>query len=552
MALFDGHFNIRKCSFAERSKFHSAIQSTNETLADWAARVRGLAMHCGFSAGYLTEALRDRFVLGMRCGAERDRLFSELMEELTLEKALQIAESVHCAREGARQAAAVAGGLSGPSLIDMAGPSYVDVHKMAERPGTSESTSNSKSSNKCYVCGYYGHNRLKCKFKNYVCQKCGIKGHLKRACSSEKGYKQNFLQFCPVDNGNDDGKKLLFNLRSYDGEPMRESVVVDQISLMFEVDTGSAVTAISDATYIKYFSKHPLRNNNKILQSYNGSLINTVGVLSLPFLYNDMTQQIDVFVVKDGGPPLLGRDFINKFNLQICQINSCETVVTVKDLLKNYSGLFSNKLGCCKDIEVSLTLKPDSKPIFCKARPVPFALRNKIEQEIDRLVNLGILEPVTFSDYASPVVPVLKHNGELRLCADYSVTINKQLVVEKYPLPRVNDLFMNLHGGIQFSTLDLSAAYFQLKLNKESQLLTCINTHKGLYKYTRLVFGLSSAPAIFQRTLEKILSGIDGVLQFLDDILVTGKNREEHMSRLKEVFTRLQKAGLLFNFIILI
>lgn len=120
-------------------------------------------------------------------------------------------------------------------------------------------------------------------------------------------------------------------------------------------------------------------------------------------------------------------------------------------------------------------------------------------------------------------------------------------MIEKYPLPRVDELFARLSGGTQFSKLDLSGAYNQLRLDPSSQQLTCINTHKGLYKYTRLVFGLSSAPAIFQRTLEKILTGVDGVLQFLDDILITGSSREQHLERLREVFKRLSAAGLILK-----
>lgn len=134
-----------------------------------------------------------------------------------------------------------------------------------------------------------------------------------------------------------------------------------------------------------------------------------------------------------------------------------------------------------------------------------------------------------------------------RLCADYSVTINKQLRVEQYPLPTINELFAKLHGGQQFSKLDLSMAYNQFVLDEDSKNLTCINSNRGLYRFSRLVFGLASAPAIFQRAIvatPPVLSDIDGVLCLLDDILVTGKSKEEHLDRLNAVLTRLQSAGL--------
>jgi hypothetical protein len=166
-------------------------------------------------------------------------------------------------------------------------------------------------------------------------------------------------------------------------------------------------------------------------------------------------------------------------------------------LNSRFPKVFSGKLGAFNKYTVDLHLKPDAKPIFFKARPVPYALKEKIDKELDRLLSLGVLKPVEHSEFASPIVPVLKKDGSIRLCADYSVTINKQLIVDQYPLPTVNDLLAKLHGGIQFSKIDLSMAYNQFILSESSQALTCINTHRGLFKFTRLVFGLSSAPAIF-------------------------------------------------------
>jgi hypothetical protein len=181
------------------------------------------------------------------------------------------------------------------------------------------------------------------------------------------------------------------------------------------------------------------------------------------------------------------------------------------------------------------------------SRPMPFALKDRVDKEISRLVSLGILRPIDRSEYASPVVPVLKRDGSVRLCVDYSVSINKQLVVDQYPLPTINELFAKLYGGQQFTKLDLSAAYNQLVLNEESQKYTCINTHRGLFAYTRLVFGLSSAPAIFQRVMEGLLAGIPGVLCLLDDVLISGRHRSEHLERLHQVLQRLQDAGLVLQ-----
>ncbi|XP_052750886.1 uncharacterized protein LOC128200694 [Galleria mellonella] len=212
-------------------------------------------------------------------------------------------------------------------------------------------------------------------------------------------------------------------------------------------------------------------------------------------------------------------------------------------LIKKYEKLFRNELGTFNKYRVHLKIKPDIQLKFFKARPVPLALKHKVEGELQRLSDLGILERVEHSEFATPIVPVLRSDGGIRICGDFSVTLNKALFMDNYPLPRIEDLFAKLHGGLQFSKLDLSRAYNQLELD-DSKYLTCINTHKGLFIYNRLVFGLSNAPSIFQRTMEQLLGDIEGTCIFLDDILITGSTKEEHLNRLEQVLWRLQEAGL--------
>ena len=99
----------------------------------------------------------------------------------------------------------------------------------------------------------------------------------------------------------------------------------------------------------------------------------------------------------------------------------------IANLLHEYSDVFKNELGKLKGVEGKLYLKPNAVPVFCRARPVPFSMRDKVDKEIDRMQNVGMMYPIPYSDWATPVVPVLKKDGTVRLCGDYKTTLNKYL-----------------------------------------------------------------------------------------------------------------------------
>ncbi|GBL82603.1 Uncharacterized protein K02A2.6 [Araneus ventricosus] len=129
----------------------------------------------------------------------------------------------------------------------------------------------------------------------------------------------------------------------------------------------------------------------------------------------------------------------------------------------------------------------------------------------------GIIEKIEHSEWATPVVPVVQPDGSIRLCADYSVILSPNLIEPQYPLPRSEEIFTSLNGGKQFSKLDFKHAYLQMKVHPESQKLLTINKHKGLCICKRLMYGLNEAPAIWQRYVDGLFQGMQGVKVFMDD-----------------------------------
>lgn len=158
---------------------------------------------------------------------------------------------------------------------------------------------------------------------------------------------------------------------------------------------------------------------------------------------------------------------------------------------------------------------------------------------MDRLVELGVIEPVDFSSF----VPVIKKDGSIRICGDFKVTLNPYIENDQYPLPRIEELFAKLQGGVSFTKLDLSNAYQQVCLDEQSKELVTISTHKGLYRYNRAPFGIASIPAKFQKIMDSLFEGQEGVVVFLDDLLITGRSHQEHMNILNKVLSILQDAG---------
>ena len=156
----------------------------------------------------------------------------------------------------------------------------------------------------------------------------------------------------------------------------------------------------------------------------------------------------------------------------------------------------------------------------------------------------GVIKPVQFSQWAAPIVPVVKPDGSVRICGDYKVTLSCAAKIDTYPLPKIDDLFASLSGGKLFSKMDFASSYLQIPLDEESKQYTTMNTHRGLFYYNRLPFGVASAPSIFKHTMKNILQGIDHVCVYLDDILVTGATEQEHLQNLDKVLSRLETAGM--------
>ena len=215
-------------------------------------------------------------------------------------------------------------------------------------------------------------------------------------------------------------------------------------------------------------------------------------------------------------------------------------------MLKKHESTFSkdeHDLGLTDVVHHSIDTG-DSKPIKQPPRRVPIALAGEELKAIKMLEKQNVIQKSS-SPWSSPILLVKKKNGQVRPCVDYR-KLNAVTLNDAFPLPRIQDCLMTVSGAKYFSTLDLTAGYHQVPMNPPDIQKTAFVTKYGLYEFTKLPFGLCNGTATFQRMMEIVLNGLQWqtCLIYLDDVIVFGRDFEEHLDRLSGVLDRIQKAGL--------
>ncbi len=212
----------------------------------------------------------------------------------------------------------------------------------------------------------------------------------------------------------------------------------------------------------------------------------------------------------------------------------------LKNLLLEFSDVFDEHLGHANIYRNT----GNSTPIKQHPRRIPYAHREESERQINEMLDKGIIREST-SPWSSPIILVKKKDGEMRFCVDYR-KLNSVTVGHAHPLPRVDDILDSLGNSQYFSTLDLKSAYWQISVDEKDRHKTAFVTQRGLFEFNRMPFGLVTAPTTFQRAMDLVLSGLSYVicLCYLDDVIVFGRDFNEHYDRLKTVLERLRSHNL--------
>ena len=545
VTILDNYFTQGTNELAEAYKFDTRHQKEDETVADYILALKKLSINCGFGdTDQVKLRLRNRLVAGVKSESIKNKLLAE-GAALTWTRAEELATTMELAHKEAT------GMVKGE-----------EVNRIQF-----------KSNKPCHRCDSRSHVPPKCTHINSKCYKCNKVGHLAKCCRSPQSFspRNTRYQGRGQTRGHSRGQGRWFgqqNRRSYRRQNTNEvyeelekedeelaaicsmnekgsseykvAVAVNGIDITFAIDTCSNYSIIDEHTYYQYFSDNKLEDASMNLRCFNGIEVKLLGQMNVKVKYNNQEKTLRLVVAKGRRTSLLGREWLREIKLNWTNIFSIDEDLKLNDILKRYDSLFQNAVGEIKGFEAKIEMKAENPKVF-KARPVPYSLQKPVGEEIERLEKAGVLKKVDRSDYASPQVVVPKKDGGIRLCGDYKVSINSDMKDQPYPLSTAEDIFATLAGGEKFSTIDLSQAYAQVKVEEKSQRYLTVNTIKGLYQVTRLPYGIKTAPHIFQSIMDQILQGIPGVCCYLDDILITAPNDKEHLQRLNAVFERLKK-----------
>lgn len=549
--LVSDHLEPQRSEIAERHVFRLRRQRAGESMAEYLQDLKHLATTCNFGAN-LEENIRDQFVSGLANPAMRSRIFAE--KNIQYKEAVELGLALEAAERHAEVSAASAATTSGAGGELGEGLHSTDARRAAPagggggqrwprtRPqGPQRQGAAATTQQRCWRCGK-PHRPDRCRFANYNCDECNQRGHLKVMCRVRENVRNGRQNYVSEDHSEDE-EMFNINLSSKGNKPFFINVNIDNYMIECEIDTGSRISAISEQFYREQFPHKNIHPDNILLRCYSGTRIESLGYIVVNVRLGDVVaNDLVCYVIKGGGRPLLGRDWMRALNIKQINFNQVHEDPVVNRLASEFPEVFTDKLGKCKKI-LSLQLT-DSEPVFVRARPVPLALRTRVERELRRLEAEGTIYRVEHSDYGTPIVPVIKGNGDIRICGDYKITVNRKLKRDYYPLPRIEELFATLSGGEEFTKIDLTQAYQQTILSEDSQPCTAITTHLGTFVYRRTPFGLSCIPEKFQKLMEETLKGIPSTVVFLDDICTTGANRETHLKNLRQVLTRLKEMGL--------
>ena len=553
------HFEPKKNIEYETFKFRQAKQEAGETMDTFCTRLRHLASTCDFADG--NREIKGQILQGCTSNRLRRRA---LREEMTLDKLLEMARSLEISdiqanAMEAEQVKYVKAGTSGKEeqvKYVKSGARGREKRYCDQKEEMKRSEQKVFKNRTCGWCGGQRHSRQDCPAKDRFCAICNRKGHYAKACRTKQKTKVRHVgvERAEERSESDSEKEYAFGVSSKTGTP-KIQVEIEGQNVLCIVDTGASVNVMDEKTF-KDIQKAGCTlkleaTNVKIYAYGSNSALPVTGTLKAEIAHGDKTVKTRFYVVKSTqgfkGGNLLSSDTAQQLKLIQFAFAACSTTST-PEICKQYPEVFTG-MGKMKDVKVKFHIDPEIKPVVQPHRRIPFHMRKRVEDEIERLEKLDIIEKVDGpTPWVSPIVamPKPKKPEEIRICVDMRIP-NQAIKRTRHIMPTLDDILMRLNGAKVFSKVDLNAGYHQLELDESSRNITAFSTHVGLRRYKRLNFGVTCAAELFQNHIAEAIASVPNALNTSDDILIYGKSQEEHDEALKSVLQQLKDRHLTLN-----
>ena len=383
----------------------------------------------------------------------------------------------------------------------------------------------------CSFCGYsHEPKKEKCPAYGKKCDFCHGRNHFKSRCK-----KINALERCDNSDREED-EFWLSIVQAEKRSQVTATMTVNEKNVKFQVDTGAEINTINQ----KFVRKTQVKKRNTKLRMWNKSIVHSIGEAELKVTnpMNGKTYEVTFVIVPNEFQSLLGLKTVQALGL-----------VTINS--ENFIRQVTRDLG---DLgEVKLKIDKNASPKALLAWNIPIAIKDQVKAELDNLQERGIIVPVTEpTEWVNQMAVVRKGNGKIRICIDPQ-PLNKALIRERYKLPTFEDILPELSQAKVFTKLDVKEAFWHVRLDHESSLLTTMITPYGRYRWMKLPFGLSVSSEIFQRRLQESLKGLEGIFTIADDIIVVGcgntydEAKKDNENKLQKLYKRCEDQNIILN-----
>ena len=551
---YDEYFTKRDPQLMLRERFWMHLKrEPGQSFDSWTNLVKEKATECKFPDAYKEQAIRDKLTFCCIDDGTKLRLYDQ-GAELTLQKAITIMSLREATSQELRE--------SKTASIDVVQKKPTYNKRRSNNYGSNNHGDHRTSKQPANNCGYCGksHNRgvKYCPAYKVICNKCHKKGHYAHLCRST--HAASVHQVVQATNSTQEVDEQSFvgvvsNHEHNLGWYLKTRVNGKQLTWV--VDTGAQRSIMPESLYKPCFGK--LEQSDVTLIGAGDKTLDILGCVKMEISNENQHISEKVYVIKGGSKLLLGIPGIRSLGLlddipgtysvrAVCHAKAVEPFSNNASncVKRQFPKLFSG-LGKLKG-QYTICLRDEAKP-FCMTAPrrIPLPLLKKTEAEIQRMVSSNVIVPIEEpTDWCAPIVVVPKSCGNVRICVDLT-RLNQAVKREIYEMPKVETTLGSIAEGRVYSKLDANSGFHQIELDPASVKLTTFVTPFGRFAFNRLPYGITSAPEHFQRRMNQILAGLEGIVCHMDDILVVGVDKAQHDDRLDKVLTRLQESGLTLN-----